>query len=724
MNQYFKIIIFILILFILNKNSKISFIDFRLKDKNKLDKRIIRDILYINGCDPNFFPHLYRYRVLHQIEQLNAGNLECFEIYYLNLDHIMIRDFRIIIFYRCPWTKEVDLAIKLAKKLNKKVFFDVDDLVIDKKYTDLNPYVKALTEEEKTIYDNGVDLMRKTLQLCDGAITTTDILSEELKNYVPKVFINRNVANEDMFKLSESAIEDKLKMKISDEITIGYFSLSITHNSDIEMIIPALTKILTEFKNVKLFFLGGLDLPNDLKEFSSRIIKKKSVDWKQLPKLIASVDINIAPIKDNIFNEAKSENKWVEAALVKVPTIASNYGAFKQIIHHGETGLLCSTNKEWYEEIRNLIIDKHLRENIARKAYDICKQQYNTLLTSSKFCHFINSVANKHIGFFIPSLKFAGGIRVAFIHASFLQDEGWDVDIIVPGINLNFIEFKGHKFNLITNNNTIINAQYEILVATFFTTLYSVLNYTKVNRRLYLVQSYETDFFHYGNALRIEAEKTYSMSFGVEYITISKWCETWLKEKYGLNPRFAPNGINLKDFKQHKRQLNKQKIRILIEGDNSSYFKNVDESFKIIERLEKSKFEVWYMSYNAEPKNWYRVDKFFHKVSYENVSQIYEKCDILIKSSLLDSFSYPPLEMMATGGYCIVSPTDGNVEYLKNEENCLFYRLGDIDDAVKCIERLISDENLQEHLYKNGLVTAKQRDWKNYKKQILALYDI
>ena len=712
-----------MILFILNKNGKISFNGLKLKDKNKLDKRIIRDILYINGCDPNFIPHLYRYRVLHQIEQLNAGNLDCFEIYYLNLDHILVRDFRIVIFYRCPWTKEVDLAIKLAKKLNKKVFFDVDDLVIDKKYTDLNPYVKALTEEEKSIYDNGVDLMRKTLQLCDGAITTTDILSEELKNYVPKVFINRNVASEEMFKLSESALEDKLNIKISDEIVIGYFSGSITHNSDIEMIIPALTKILKEFKNVKLLFLGELDLPNNLKEFSSKIIKKKYVDWRKLPRLIASVDINMAPIKDNIFNEAKSENKWVEASLVKVPTIASNIGAFKQIIRHGETGLLCSTNKDWYEEMSNLIIDKNLRENIARKAYDICKQQYNTLSTSRKFYHYINSVANKHIGFFIPSLQIAGGIRIVFIHASYLQDEGWDVDIIAPGIDSNYIEFQGHKFNLITYNNSIINAQYDILVATLFSTLYSVLNYTKVKRRLYLVQSYETDFFHYGDFHRTEAEKTYSMPFGIEYITISKWCETWLKEKYGQNPRFAPNGINLKDFKQHKRQLNKQKIRILVEGDNSSDFKNVDESFKIIERLEKSKFEVWYMSYNAEPKNWYRVDKFFHKVSYENVSQIYEQCDILIKSSWLDSFSYPPLEMMATGGYCIVSPTGGNVEYLKNEENCLFYKLGDIDEAIKCIQRLISDENLQEHLYENGLATAKQRDWKNYKKQILSLYD-
>ena len=51
--------------------------------------------------------------------------------------------------------------------------------------------------------------------------------------------------------------------------------------------------------------------------------------------------------------------------------------------------------------------------------------------------------------------------------------------------------------------------------------------------------------------------------------------------------------------------------------------------------------------------------------------------------------------MIASGGYCIVVPNDGNIEYLKNEENCLFYKLGDIDSAIHSIERLISDIKLQ-----------------------------
>ena len=49
--------------------------------------------------------------------------------------------------------------------------------------------------------------MRKTLQLCEEAITTTEALAKGLKKYIPEVFINRNVASEEMFKLSELALK-------------------------------------------------------------------------------------------------------------------------------------------------------------------------------------------------------------------------------------------------------------------------------------------------------------------------------------------------------------------------------------------------------------------------------------------------------------------------------------------------------------------------------------
>ncbi len=308
-------------------------------------------------------------------------------------------------------------------------------------------------------------------------------------------------------------------------------------------------------------------------------------------------------------------------------------------------------------------------------------------------------------------------------HACYLKDEGWDVDIIVPKSETKLYEFQDHIFNIISLKNSTIDVQYDIIIATFYSTLFTILSYYRTKKRLYLVQNYETDFYPSGHFLRSIAEKTYSTNFNVEYITISKWCRNWLWNKYRKKSKYAPNGIDLNNYFYYRRNLNKSKIRILIEGDSSSHYKNVDESFQIVKNLDKTKFEIWYLSYRGKPKNWYICDKFLYQIPFEKVSQIYNECDILLKSSWLESFSYPPLEMLATGGFCIVAPNRGNREYLKDGENCLFYKLGNIDSAIKCIERLISDEQLQQHLYEKGLETARNRDWKLFKKQIISLYD-
>ena len=691
---------------------------------NIKDKFIIKDVLFINGCHSDIVPHPYRYRVSHQMEQLNAGFLETDEYFYLDLEPLIIRNYRVIIFFRCPWTENVGKAIELAKNLNKIVLFDIDDLVFDKKYTNTIPYVRTLSKNEKEIYDNGVERIGKTLKLCVGAITTTKALARELKYYISNVFINHNVASEEMWKLSQKALKNSYNKKRNKNIIIGYFSGSITHDPDINMVKPALIRILREYKNVELLLLGELSYPDFLNEFSSQIRKKKFINWKNLPKIISRVDINICPIENSIFNEAKSENKWVEASLVKVPTIASNYGEFKNVINHNITGFLCSNMNDWYKSLKALIDNKQLRETIGENAYNFCKKNYNTLYTGVKLSNYINSIASKHIGFFLPTLKISGGIYVILKHACFLKDEGWDVDLIFPMVKSDIIEFESHIFNTISLENVILSSQFDVIVATLYSTLFTTLNYYKTKKHLYIVQNYETDFYSYGNYFRSIAEKTYSATFGVEYITISKWCENWLWEKYKKKARYAPNGIDFYNYTFYKRNLSKEKIRILIEGDSSSYYKNVDESFKIVEMLDKNKFEVWYLSYNGKPKEWYRVDKFLYEIPFEKVKEIYSQCDILLKSSWLESFSYPPLEMMATGGYCVVAPNGGNREYLEDGKNCLFYKLGDLNDGVNSIQRLITDKQLQQHLFENGIITAQKRDWKNFKSQIISLYDM
>ena len=52
-------------------------------------------------------------------------------------------------------------------------------------------------------------------------------------------------------------------------------------------------------------------------------------------------------------------------------------------------------------------------------------------------------------------------------------------------------------------------------------------------------------------------------------------------------------------------------------------YKKVDGSFCIVERLEPEKYEIWYVSYNASPKEGYRCDKFLREVPYEETPKVY-----------------------------------------------------------------------------------------------------
>ena len=252
-------------------------------------------------------------------------------------------------------------------------------------------------------------------------------------------------------------------------------------------------------------------------------------------------------------------------------------------------------------------------------------------------------------------------------------------------------------------------------------TLEYVSKFGKCSHRKYLVQNFETNFYKLDHPDRRRANATYNQFPGIEYITISKWCKEWLEKDYHDEVKYAPNGINLALFTYKERSMKDRKIRILIEGDSKSFYKNTDESFRIVDNLDRSKFEIHYLSYYGEPKKSYRYDKYYHQVPHSEVGKIYQKCDILLKSSILESFSYPPLEMMATGGFCVVRPNEGNIEYLKDGVNCLFYESE--EEAIEKINDLASNKRLRNELTKNSKKTVLEHNWDNLEKKILKLYE-
>ena len=682
----------------------------------KGDKQKCKDILFINGCT---LPHPSRYRVSHQREQLESNGVSTDEIFYENLTVEKEKYYRAFVFFRCPVTDKVKEFIEKAKYNNKTIFYDIDDLVFDKEYTKTIKHLQTLSKEELDLYYDGVKRMGDTLKLCDYATTTTEVLAKELNKYVKEVYVNRNVASERMCELSMDAIKELKKDK--NKIILGYLSGSITHNPDFELILPAIKKIMDKHNNVYLKVVGLLDIPKELEKYKDRILTTPFIDWEKLPQVIASLDINLAPLEESLFNEAKSENKWTEASLVKVVTIASNVGAFK-VINDGVDGVLVKNNeKDWFDKLEKLITDEEFRINIGNNAYERVIKEYVSTYSGYHYTNFIKSKLTKSIAFILPTTNISGGVNVVIKHCNILRNNGYDVFIINMDKYQNNIINNDGEINVISKYKTTIVCNIDKMVATLWSTLKFARGYPNVKKVSYLVQNFETNFINYGSSIKQNANSTYSYD-DVEYLTISKWCQDWLNEDFERKAKYAPNGIKLEQFPITKRTFD-GKIRILIEGNSKDYYKNVDESFKIVEKLDKTKYEIKYLSYQGEPKKWYYVDEFLHKVPYDEVGKIYNSADILIKSSILESFSYPPLEMMATGGIAVVAPNDGNIEYLIDNENCLLYEQGNIEDAVNKIEMIRKDKKLREKLIKGGLNTANKREWTKIEKEILKLYE-
>ena len=80
--------------------------------------------------------------------------------------------------------------------------------------------------------------------------------------------------------------------------------------------------------------------------------------------MIAGLDINLMPLENSLFHWCKSENKWTEAALVKVPSVMSRNCEMEYVVENGKDGWMCTTKEEWVNALEALVTDEKKKSGI------------------------------------------------------------------------------------------------------------------------------------------------------------------------------------------------------------------------------------------------------------------------------------------------------------------------------------------------------------------------
>ena len=327
---------------------------------------LLRNVLFVAGI--NGAP--LRYRVQLPAEALRAIGRNPLVRHYRDPELVeLVERADAVVLYRVPATHQMLDLVERARARRRPVpiLFDVDDLIVDPTLRGAVRGLDVLSSAEEELWWRGVARYRTSLEAADMYVGSTEALCAAvgaLTGLPTRRFANG--VGSAIAQVSEAA---SAAPRTRGPLRIGYFSGTTTHDADWAQVEPAVLEVMRVRPDVELVLGGHLEPSSALDAVRHRVQRRPMVPWYELPKLLRDVDVNLAPlVPGSIFNESKSAIKWLEAALVGTPTIATPTQPFAEVVEHGRTGMLAETVDEWTEQILDLLGDEFERARIGREA--------------------------------------------------------------------------------------------------------------------------------------------------------------------------------------------------------------------------------------------------------------------------------------------------------------------------------------------------------------------
>jgi glycosyltransferase involved in cell wall biosynthesis len=320
-----------------------------------------------------------RYRSVHLYEQLCLLESDCrlARLVDFDLARTIDRPWDIVFFHRVAYDGYVGRLVDLAHRRGARVVFDCDDLIFDPAAFQWINSPEFADKVRSTLFRQNMERIRLTLNACDAATASTDFLAEQVRALGKPAWVHRNAFSLEMLACSEQAY--LARASHPQRVVIGYASGTPTHNRDFELAKPALKQVLARYPQSELWLIGPLD---------------PGSDWGSLAERIRHFDL--APlVTGNPFSQSKSEIKYMEAGLVRVPTVASPTEAFVYAIRPGENGFLAGSDEEWIAALSQLMEDVDLRARIGAQAYADVLVRYSPACRAGTLAGMLNEISQQ-----------------------------------------------------------------------------------------------------------------------------------------------------------------------------------------------------------------------------------------------------------------------------------------------------------------------------------------
>lgn len=287
-----------------------------------------------------------------------------------------IRHADIIVFCRNCEAEDFKI-LAYAKKLNKKIIFEVDD-----------NFFEMSTDNVLGEYHRH-PLRLFTLQSFMKSADLCRVYSNPLVERAN--YLNAHVQQVKAY--FDFNLLKGVRQRSDNVIKIVYATSRSVDNLG-EIFSGALNRILKKYKGKVEICIWGT-VPENLRGQEGVRELPFIRDYNKFVRFFYEMnfDIGLAPTKDDIFHRSKTNNKFREYAACRVAGIYSNVDIYSDCITNGETGLLVENNEEeWFQALDRLIVDEVLRNNIKCNALNYVMENFSFESAVLEWQHTINQL--------------------------------------------------------------------------------------------------------------------------------------------------------------------------------------------------------------------------------------------------------------------------------------------------------------------------------------------
>lgn len=324
-------------------------------------------------------PQCDHYRVTQKRQQLEyAGwQVEIYEKQQTEAFRAALTRAGQAIFYRLTATPPVIHAILTARALGVPTVYEIDDLIFDPAcYPEpLSDFAGKISPEQYVGLLVEVPLVRFAMRLCDIGLASTPALAQAMRPFVRsgQCHVLRNGLDH-----RNARFLARRRVVHEGSVTLFYGSGTRAHNRDFaDLLAPALIDAFARHPHMRLVTAGHVHLDGRFGPYLDRVHNFDfDTDLDAYWELLALADINLSVLSPGAMTDAKSEIKWLEAAMLGIPSVVSATRTYREVLQDGLNARLAATADDWRDALDSLIGSASLRATMGERARQTALAQY------------------------------------------------------------------------------------------------------------------------------------------------------------------------------------------------------------------------------------------------------------------------------------------------------------------------------------------------------------